>query len=727
MNDGFDEHLRRALSDELDAPPHGEGFDDRLWARLEREGAQEAGLEPAPRTQVPRGSPWPRRVLAVAAAVAAALAVAALLTGAPGRGSLSVAPASAEERALRRIDQGLASLSSLRATVVEMTGVHTDLRFTLAVAADGSRRCEAVYYPRWDLMRQRWKEQREQYAQQDQPFEPLDGKVELRSLTTVDMRTRTFMARTTFADVVTRRVWGTAFGRTVNAGTADLVDGAGPAVLANVGWGDPAAGYLNTAYAVRAALDSKSGGVRVREVVWRGRPAYEVVTSRTNEWGMYAWVDRETGILLETRTPASRGWPAVRTVVTSFSVDEPLPRRLFTMEPVYDLMPDGSKPAPTDPDLSDYTLDLGSRTTTLDELPNALGFDPLVPASAPAGYRLAAVEVSGDGMLIGESGGGWGYTAPNDYPIPPRGTLVYRKGLTAFIVRSAPTLAVFPALADPLEDGTHWHDFSRVQGYGNYVTLRHGYYAGFPVDMPRDPMGVWWTLVIARRPVGVEVSGGLTRAQLVGVLESLNPPGVAGDYRPPYVRAGRVAFVAAVAGLAATCVLVAVGRRRRAGAVGTAFGTPGWVTVAGAALALLGVSLPWYAFLEAGQVVWALRGREDAFGLAVATCAVAAVAAALWRPVLGSPASWAARLFIVGCGGLAAAAVLAATVYESPLALNSEVKAPYQAGMYVSFAGALLLIAGGVLGARATRPRAQRPAVPETGSQPAPPATGPAT
>ena len=80
----------------------------------------------------------------------------------------------------------------------------------------------------------------------------------------MDTRTRTFQARATYADVATKKTWGTAYGRTINAGTAELVDSEGPALLANVPWSDPAAGYLNTAYAVRAALDR-----RARASEWR--------------------------------------------------------------------------------------------------------------------------------------------------------------------------------------------------------------------------------------------------------------------------------------------------------------------------------------------------------------------------------------------------------------------------------------------------------------------------
>ena len=117
-------------------------------------------------------------------------------------------------------------------------------------------------------------------------------------------------------------------------------------------------------------------------------------------------------------------------------------------------------------------------------------------------------------------------------------------------------------------------------------------------------------------------------------------------------------------------------------------------------MTLLGVSLPWYAFLEAGRAVWVLRGREDTLGLTAAALAVAAVAAALGRTVCGGDWRSGRRACVVCCGGLAAAAVLAATVYESPYALNINMKAPYQIGMYVSFAGALLLIAGGVFSSR---------------------------
>ena len=96
---------------------------------------------------------------------------------------------------------------------------------------------------------------------------------------------------------------------------------------------------------------------------------------------MDAWIDRETGILLETLTPASDREPVYRTIVTSYSVDEPLARGLFTMKPAFDLRPDGGKPAPVRPRLSDYTRDLGSRTSTIAALPKELGYDPLVPAS----------------------------------------------------------------------------------------------------------------------------------------------------------------------------------------------------------------------------------------------------------------------------------------------------------------------------------------------------------
>ena len=91
-----------------------------------------------------------------------------------------------------------------------------------------------------------------------------------------------FLAQATYADVLTKQTWETAYGRTVNAGTAEWLD-EGPTLLANVEWGDPAAGYLAEAFAVRAVLDSGSGHVRVEEATWRGRPAYEVSGPRDSE------------------------------------------------------------------------------------------------------------------------------------------------------------------------------------------------------------------------------------------------------------------------------------------------------------------------------------------------------------------------------------------------------------------------------------------------------------
>lgn len=246
--------------------------------------------------------------------------------------------------------------------------------------------------------------------------------------------------------------------------------------------------------AVRAAQDP-----RVETTTYNGRPAWQLdVPVPTNAIYPDAdrfqiTVDQETGMpVFVVATLDGKFKSELR--VENLAVDPELARDAFTL---------------TFPrDVSVQETDDGFRRVTLNEVADAVGYAPLVPAVVPGGYRLAEVAIAHR-------------SAPTDVEgaNPPSRSVVslsYRRGLDQFIVttrlRHVPDSA--DRWSDPLGTGEGFRDTPEN------ITLQGGALSGLRAELLIVPRNVphLWTLT---ENLVVTVSGDLSRAELVSVAQSL--------------------------------------------------------------------------------------------------------------------------------------------------------------------------------------------------------------
>jgi hypothetical protein len=145
----------------------------------------------------------------------------------------------------------------------------------------------------------------------------------------------------------------------------------------------------------------------------------------------------------------------------------------------------------------------------LDEVAGAVGYDPLAPAWLPEGFELAEVAVApGAGNPTGAEGG--------NPPSTDVVSLSYRRGLDQILVTTR--LRHVPewpdAWSDPLATGEGYVDEPES------VRLRRGALSDVEANVLIVPLNVphLWALT---DDLVVTVSGGLSRADLVRVAESL--------------------------------------------------------------------------------------------------------------------------------------------------------------------------------------------------------------
>jgi hypothetical protein len=238
---------------------------------------------------------------------------------------------------------------------------------------------------------------------------------------------------------------------------------------------------------------------RVREVVYQGRPAWQLdidvvpnaIVPQDSADHLRITVDRETGIpvrVLETNDGAF--WRELR--IEDPAVNTDLPSDTFRLE--------------FPPDADVLRSDDGFRRVPLSDVAGIVGYAPLVPAWVPEGYELAEVAVAREADPTGVE-------AAN----PPSRMVVslsYRRGLDQFLVTTRLAVPSENLWGDPLATGEGFVD------RGAELTIGRGALAGEQAELVVVPRGIPHVWALTDELV-VTVGGDLSRAELTQVTESL--------------------------------------------------------------------------------------------------------------------------------------------------------------------------------------------------------------
>lgn len=241
------------------------------------------------------------------------------------------------------------------------------------------------------------------------------------------------------------------------------------------------------------------GGGSVREVMYRGRPAWLLDTDirasllepELSPNHLQVTVDRQTGFPV--RVVATHdGRLVYETRLEGLRVDPPLSEDAFRIE--------------FPPGVEVHRSDERFRRVSLDRAAEIVGYDPLVPAWVPEGYELSEVAVSTKPSFTGTEGG--------NPAVPKIVSLSYRRGLDQFLVTIRPVGGDPSAWSDPLSSGEGFVDEPEsVVFSGGILGGRTGQLLIDPLSIPHV-WGMTEDLVIT-------VSGDLTRAELLRVAGSL--------------------------------------------------------------------------------------------------------------------------------------------------------------------------------------------------------------
>jgi hypothetical protein len=248
---------------------------------------------------------------------------------------------------------------------------------------------------------------------------------------------------------------------------------------------------------VRALLAAEDP--RVREVVYQGRPAWQLdidvisnaIVPDFSGDHLRITVDRETGIpvrVLETNDGVF--WRELR--IEDLAVNTNLPPDTFRLE-----FPPGADVA---------RMDDGFRRVELSDVARSVGYAPIVPAWVPEGYELAKVAVAGEGHPTG--------TEAANPPSRKVVSLSYRRGLDQFLVTTRLSVPPKERWSDPLATGEGFVD------QGEELTIGRGALAGQQAELVVVPRGMphLWALT---DELVVTVGGDLSKAELIQVTESL--------------------------------------------------------------------------------------------------------------------------------------------------------------------------------------------------------------
>jgi hypothetical protein len=253
------------------------------------------------------------------------------------------------------------------------------------------------------------------------------------------------------------------------------------------------------AWFVRAALLDGDPGVKVRDTVFDGRPAWSLTIPAPAaiklDFLAKVVVDRETGLLLRYEDDYGT------VTYSELRVDEALPPALFSTR-----IPDGYSGHTR---RADYFCSLGA-------VPTRVAREPLLPAAVPEGYSLDDVATSSQGA------GTWdGWSGPDPGINYPHETvhLRYRRGADAFAVDQFSLLpsSFHPQISTREVEG-YYRGGSQVPTY-RAVTLQSGRFVGREAATFFNYAGA--NLIVHDDDLMVLISGALTRDELVDVAESL--------------------------------------------------------------------------------------------------------------------------------------------------------------------------------------------------------------
>ena len=467
-------------------------------------------------------------------------------------------------------------------------------------------------------------------------------------------------------------------------------------------------------------------GITVGTAVVDGQPVHQVrVPAGRGDPAWSAMVDSTSGLTLAVRYPA--GTTAGRVSfnlpfhVAKLVVNQPLPAGTFTVSPDYRVIPH----PPGAPTVVTTDLTQGSGAVKYSPPTRVAGIAPpatLVPSRVPAGYKLSLVER----LVYG------GY---------PWAVLTYRRGMSAFLLSSGPRT-----------DASGFHQTSRIAafdrqtwpplggysyaGVGTIGSVGGGAFDGAPVTTSSSAVGYPTEMQAWTGTKEADARGDLTRAEILAVAGSLEPLDQSAWHRSAPGIPALIAVIVAAVAAAVTAIAWVRARRRSEPSARPRLSALTWPLI-GLALAAAGTCFEWHALLHNGPA-WGIPGWDEPLGRWVIAAALVAVVFAAWRQLArgrGEPAGLKFLSILFAAAALAAACL--ALVYlplvarftvapsDSSADLTSEswlmriVSSQFSpsatVGLYVSLAGALMLLVGVVMLRRRPAP-APEPA----GSEPAP-------
>lgn len=258
--------------------------------------------------------------------------------------------------------------------------------------------------------------------------------------------------------------------------------------------------YVYSAAAiVRAAVAERDPALTVKTTSCLGRPAWQASYTKGG-WRRTTTVDQATGfplryVLAEVRRPVTHRY--VWRVV-DLRTDVPLDAGSFTIA-----IPAGAEVETA----SEY-----EHFTTQDGLAAQVGYQPFLPSTLPDGSELPAASTQPDPW------GPYTWFFPISYPwvdlskLPDNQVrLYYRRGYDWFTVTERPRAGGIGNSAT--------RELDRRPGYAYRKTVLTG--GAFAGKTARTWMGDGAILYVQNATYGVEISGDLTRSELLAVAESL--------------------------------------------------------------------------------------------------------------------------------------------------------------------------------------------------------------
>jgi hypothetical protein len=266
------------------------------------------------------------------------------------------------------------------------------------------------------------------------------------------------------------------------------------------GWPDPGPAdwvlFRGMGAVVRAMLAAEAPSVS--EATFDGRPVWvmsaEVQPNRLSTVSgdhIEITVDRQTGFPVKV-SESKKGRLVQELRLEGVQIDPPLTGDEFVLA-----FPEGVEVEQNDQ---------GFRRVSLEQVAEVVGYQPLVPAVLPEGFKLAEIAVADVGGPTGKEG-----MNPAAEGVV---SLAYRRGFDRLIV-STRLVGDDPSLwSDPLASGEGFIDTPET------VTLKSGTFAGSAAEVLIDPRAVphLWAM---NDTLVLTVSGDLSRSELLSVAESL--------------------------------------------------------------------------------------------------------------------------------------------------------------------------------------------------------------